>query len=129
MPHIVWWLHWNVNVTHSVLISIHLRQNIISAWHSLYVSRLIRAMIQMWISAMIQMWISASLTGATCRTADHSGAPEFTPCFSWVRVARSLVFCVVFWRSLFFILSFFFWALNCIVCSSSTYPFDILKLS
>jgi hypothetical protein len=37
-----------------------------------------------------------------------SGAPEFTPVFREVRVARSLVFCVVFFRSLFVLLFFFY---------------------
>ena len=34
--------------------------------------------------------------------------------FSRVRVARSLVFCVVFSRSLFVLLSFFVWVLHCL---------------
>jgi len=37
------------------------------------------------------------------------GAPEFTPVFSGVRVIRSLVVCFIFCRSLFVLLSFFFW--------------------
>ena len=41
-------------------------------------------------------------------TAYPSGAHEFTPCFSGVRVVRALVFCVVFCGSLFLLLSFFF---------------------
>ena len=40
------------------------------------------------------------------------GAPEFTPVFSGVRVTRSLVLCVC--RSLFVLLSFFFWPLCCL---------------
>ena len=43
-----------------------------------------------------------------------SGASEFTPVFSEVRVVRSLVLCVVFCRSLFVLLSFFFWSLCCL---------------
>ena len=35
------------------------------------------------------------------------GAQEFTPVFSVVRVDQSLIFCVVFYRSLFVPLSFF----------------------
>ena len=40
-------------------------------------------------------------TGATSgtRTAYSSGAPEFTLVLKWVRVARSLVFLVMFCRS------------------------------
>jgi len=40
----------------------------------------------------------SNTTGATCGagTAYPSGAPEFTHGFSVVRVARSLVFCVMF---------------------------------
>ena len=48
-------------------------------------------------------------------TAHHSGAPEFTPGFSGVRVTRSLVLCVMFCRSLF-VLSFSF--CHCAVCPS-----------
>ena len=73
-----------------------------------------------------------------------SGEPEFTPVFNAVRVTRSLVFCVVFCRSLFVFnavrvtrslvfcvvfcrslfvfLSFFFWSLS-LVCPSSTSGF------
>ena len=42
-------------------------------------------------------------TGVTCGegTANPFGAPAFIPVLSRVRVARSLVFCVVFCRSLF----------------------------
>jgi len=58
----------------------------------------------------------SNTTGATCGsgTAYPSEAPEFTPSFSGLRVARSLVFCVVFCRSLFALLSFFFWSLCCL---------------
>jgi hypothetical protein len=50
--------------------------------------------------------IKINTTGATsgAGTAYPSGAPEFTPCFSWVRdrVTRSLVLCVCFvYRCLF----------------------------
>ena len=43
-----------------------------------------------------------------------SGAPGFIPIFSGVRVARSLVFCVMFRRSLFVRLSFYIWTLCCL---------------
>ena len=114
MPHIVWCLHWNVNVTHSELISINLRQNIILAWNSLYVRRLIRAMIQLMLKSASLTGVTCRiahpsgalsiLPGATCRIAHPSGALSLLPVFSWFRVARSLVFCVVFCRSFFFIL-------------------------
>ena len=60
----------------------------------------------------------------TCITsgAGHaypSGAAEFTPVFSGIRVSRSLVFCVVFCRSMF--LSFVVWTLCCL-------SFDLLVL-
>jgi hypothetical protein len=44
-----------------------------------------------------------------------------TPVFSGVHVARSLVFCVMFCRWLFVLLSFFFG--HCVVCPSSSYSF------
>jgi len=54
-------------------------------------------------------------TGVTsgARTADPSGAPEFTPVFSGVRVTRSLVLCVCF---VDLCLSFylFFWPWCCL---------------
>jgi hypothetical protein len=57
-----------------------------------------------------------NMTGATSRTrtAYTSGTREFTSGFSWVRVARSLVFSVVVCRSLFVLLSFFVWPLRCL---------------
>ena len=57
----------------------------------------------------------SNTTGATseAKTVCPSGAPESTPGFSGVRVTRSLFFCVVFCRSLFVPLSFFFWPSVC----------------
>jgi hypothetical protein len=52
-------------------------------------------------------------TGATsgAGTVNSSGAPEFTPGFSEVRVTRSLFICVCFVdRCLYF----FFWSLRCL---------------
>jgi hypothetical protein len=62
-------------------------------------------------------------TGNTCEagTADPSGAHEFTPVCSGVRVARYLVFCVKFCRSLFVLVFFFSWPM--FVCPSSNYGF------
>ena len=51
----------------------------------------------------------SNTTGGT-GTAHPSGAPEF----KWVRIVRSLFFCVVFCRSLFVLFLFG----HCIVCSS-----------
>jgi hypothetical protein len=48
------------------------------------------------------------------RPAYHSGASEFTLVIRGVRVAQSLVFCIVFCKSLFVLLSFFFWPLYCL---------------
>ena len=58
----------------------------------------------------------SNTTGATYEagTAYPSRAPAFTADFSEVRVARSLVFCVMFCRSLFVLLSFFPWPLYCL---------------
>jgi len=60
---------------------------------------------------------SASRAG----TAYPSGAPESTPVFSGVRVTRSLVYCVVFCRSLFSFCPFSFG--YCIICPASIYGF------
>ena len=58
----------------------------------------------------------SNTTSVTSRAGTYypSGAPEFTPGFLGVRVARFLVFCVVFCRSSLVILSFFFWPLFCL---------------
>ena len=52
----------------------------------------------------------SNTTGATCGawTANLSVSLEFTPDFSWIRVVQSLVFCVMFCRSLFVLLFFSF---------------------
>jgi hypothetical protein len=82
---------------------------------------------------IIFMSFDSNTTGVTCGagTANHSGTPEFTPGFSESRVAQSLVFCVVFGRSLFVLLSFFSWPL-CFLFSFDLRllitPFGIFKL-
>ena len=54
------------------------------------------------------------------------GAPGCTPGFSGVRVARSLVLCVRFWRSL--LVLFFAIVLSVLRFTDSDYPFGIFKL-
>jgi hypothetical protein len=62
-------------------------------------------------------------TGATsgAGTAYPSGASEFTPCFSGVRVAQSLVLCVCFVERSLSFCTFSFG--HCVICSSSIYGF------
>ena len=58
------------------------------------------------------------------------GAPEFIPAFSTFRVAQSLVFCVVFCRSLFLFLSISIWSFHCLSFFDFTAfdcPFGIFK--
>jgi hypothetical protein len=57
-------------------------------------------------------------------------APEFTPGVSGIRVTQSLVLCVVFCRSLFVLLSFFFWPLCWLSCDLRIriVPFGVFKL-
>ena len=60
-------------------------------------------------------WCNTMGATSEAGTAYPFGAHEFTPLvFSGVPVARSLVFCVVFYRSLFVLLSFFFSPLCCL---------------
>ena len=61
------------------------------------------------------MWIT-NLTDATsgAGNAYPFEAPEFTLGFKRVGVTRFLVLCVMFCRSLFVLLSIFFWPLNCL---------------
>jgi len=68
------------------------------------------------------------------------GAPVFNPGLHCVPVAQSLVFCVVFCRSFFVLLYFFFWPLFCLsfdfsdsdylplVSSNSSYKCDLCIL-
>jgi len=60
----------------------------------------------------------SSTTGVTCEkgTAYSSGAPELSSSsvFNGIRVARSLVFCAMFYGSLFVLLSFFIWPICCL---------------
>jgi hypothetical protein len=66
----------------------------------------------------------SNTTGATSRAGtDYPfGKPEFILGFNEVRLARSLVICVVFCRSLFVLLFFFAWPLCCL----SFYDLQIL---
>jgi hypothetical protein len=80
---------------------------------------------------MIVIVLFSSNTAGVIRgagAAGASGAPEFTPCFSGVRVARSLVFFVVFCKSLFVLLFFFYWSLSDPLYTASDYFSDNFKL-
>ena len=79
-------------------------------------------------SFMIYHWVcnKSNTKGDTCeaRTVYPSGAPG-------VRVARSLVFCVMFCISSFVLFHFFFWPFYCLSFfdfTASDYPFGIFKL-
>ena len=67
--------------------------------------------------------VSQMTTSATsgAGTSYPSGAPEFTPVFSGVRVTRSLVLCVCFVDRCLSFYTFSFG--HCVVCSSSIYGF------
>ena len=67
--------------------------------------------------------VSQMTTSATsgAGTSYPSGAPEFTPVFSGVRVTRSLVLCVCFVDRCLSFCTFSFG--HCVVCSSSIYGF------
>ena len=58
----------------------------------------------------------SNMTGATSGAgiAYPSRATKFTPSFNGICVARSSVLCVMFCRSLFVLVSFFFWSLCCL---------------
>jgi hypothetical protein len=55
---------------------------------------------------------------------EHSSS---SPGFSGVRVVQALVFCVVFWISLF-VLLYFFLCIICLCFIGTNYPFVIVKL-
>ena len=55
------------------------------------------------------------------RSANHSGAPEFIPSLSVVRVARSLMFGAVFCRSLFVLVPLAI-ELSFLLCTTFDYP-------
>jgi hypothetical protein len=70
------------------------------------------------------------MTGATSGTgiAYPSGVPGFTPCFSWVHVAQSFVFCIVFCRPLvFFSIFLLVNVLSILQFTFSDYLFGIRK--
>jgi hypothetical protein len=88
-----------------------------------------------YIQYTVYHWVckKSNTTSATCGdgTAYLSGAHEFTPIISGVRVARSLVFCVMFCRLLFYLFVLFRFVIVLSVLprfTSSDYPFGILKL-
>ena len=56
-------------------------------------------------------------------TVYHSGTPEFTDGLLWVRVTKSLVFCVMFCRSLFVLFVFFSFG-HRIACQNTVVCFD-----
>ena len=65
---------------------------------------------------MMYVKFNSTMTGVTCgaETVNPSRTPQLTPAFNWVHIARSIVFCVMFYRSLFVFVSFFFWPLCCL---------------
>ena len=71
--------------------------------------------------------MSLSCNNNEAGTVYPSGAPEFTPGFCGVRVARSLVFCVVLNISLCVILSFLTIVLSSLGFTASDIPFGIFK--
>ena len=58
----------------------------------------------------------SNTTSVLCGTGTvyPSGEPEFTPLFSGVRVARALMFCVMFCISFISLVSFFYWSFYCL---------------
>ena len=89
----------------------------------------------------LSFYLETNLLITRCAHSTYpSGAPEFTPCFSEVRVARSLVLCVCFVDRCLSFCTFSFG--HCVVCPSSLaivlsvllrftdsdYPFGIFKL-
>ena len=67
--------------------------------------------------------LSGNTMGVTsgARSANPSGAPEFIPSFSVVRVARSLMFSAVFCWSLFVLVPLAI-VLTCLLCTTFDYP-------
>ena len=65
---------------------------------------------------MMFVLLNSNMKGATsgAGTAYTYGDIEFTTGYLGVRVTRTLVFCVMFCRSLFVLLSSFFWPLCCL---------------
>ena len=65
---------------------------------------------------LLHLTVTFTTTGVTSESGagNPSGAHEFSPVFSGVRVVRSSVFCVLFLRLLLVPLSFFFWPLYCL---------------
>ena len=66
-----------------------------------------------WIITEFVARVTPSVTSGA-GTAYPSGVPDLSPVFIGILVVRSLVFCIVFCRSLFVLLSFFNWPLCCL---------------
>ena len=80
------------------------------------------------------MLFNSNTTGVSCGagTTDPSGVPEFLSDLYWLRVVRSLAFCVMFcslWFVFWFFFCFFFFCCchfsfgHCILCPFSIYGF------
>ena len=77
---------------------------------------------------MMLVSFNSNTTGVAHGARTASGAYEFTPMFSWIRGARSLVFYVMFCRS-FFVLCLLVIVLSVLLrFTASDYPFGIFKL-
>ena len=78
---------------------------------------------------MIFVWVKSSTTDATSGTgtAFTPGAPGFASVFYGVCDFQSLVFCVMFCRSLFFLFVLFFLAIVFSVVFVSEYHFWYLQ--
>ena len=65
---------------------------------------------------MMLVSFGSNTMDATCgiRAAYPFGAPGYISGFSWIHVARSLFYKVMFCKSLFVILSFFLWSVCCL---------------
>ena len=85
---------------------------------AIYMALIYRKWMKGFVRFQISLYISCKTT--FCQKSRKvcsvypSGTHEFTPGFSRVRVTQSLVLCVMFCRSLFFLLFFFFWPLYCL---------------
>jgi hypothetical protein len=80
------------------------------------------AKLSCWLRDCSESWLHNGFVTRVKRRVPHveqelftlPGHPSSHSIFSGVRVARSLVFCVLFCRSLFVLLSFLFWPLCCL---------------
>ena len=126
----MWWIFFKTSIWQNSLYVI--RSSLL--WMMSNCTRLLMTYTWCLSTFTIHQHFHGNLTSVAFLTHLHflfpSGAPDFTPGFQWapLRVALSLVFCVMFWISLFVLFLFVIVLSVLLRFMTSDYPFGIYKL-